>query len=896
MASTFRIVVWSNDPSFIALASDLARTGRCSATRVDALPELALFCRDNVAELAGIAVDFRSLPAFAKDPGKVATSLMEVCADYPGIPALVILGATEDDAHLSQSGSNPATVKTVVVTPAMELAGAVSDQFKLFFDCAAQLEEKASLEDAFIDESTALLDEIEPMLLDLEQNPGETACLDVVFRNVHTIKGSSGFFDNNPVPAFLHRFEDVLARMKSGKLNVTAQGITAMLKGLDVTRQMLNSMRDKTPWHGSVDEALKLFDFSDASDAAPAPSTSADDASPVVTTDESVVAPAKDIDESKVENKPREFIQVPVPLLDEFMELSGESTVIRNMVNKLVRAIEKETPGNRNVALLGELLDEMHKINSSVQGRLTELRKIPAGKIVKALPRAVRDLSQSLGKQIDFDLEGDNIRLDTAVAQVLGESLVHLVRNAVDHGVESPEARTSAGKPARGRLSVALHEAGDEILAVVADDGGGIDPEKIRNKIIAQKMFSSSEVATFTDARLFSMIFEPGFSTAAKVTGISGRGVGLDMVKSSVEKLRGRIDIASDLGKGTTFTMHLPIPKSVLIVSSLLVQAETKPFAVPQDRIVRLIRTADAVQQKMIRKVEGGVVLDFHGELIPVIDLGSSLGLRSGIPSFGDDLSDLASFVVIQAESGIYAMLVDAILDSEEIVMKRVGAQLEGRKAFAGATFMGDGTVGLILNVDGLAEISGVQLRDSDLRKDQVQHSAKARTDVLLVDVEAPGDFGLPMDSVFRLEDFDPDRVKSSIDRSIVVYRDQPMPLIDMATILKAGASGGITMQPIDLSVRERVFVMVFRTLAGHFFGCVVDRIKDFITVEGELSTTNRSYECIKGSVVIDNRVVSVIDPATVVGVASRIFDQVASIGTVNFSGTGKISGELKSA
>jgi two-component system chemotaxis sensor kinase CheA len=216
-------------------------------------------------------------------------------------------------------------------------------------------------------------------------------------------------------------------------------------------------------------------------------------------------------------------------------------------------------------------------------------------------------------------------------------------------------------------------------------------------------------------------------------------------------------------------------------------------------------------------------------------------------------------------------------LDSEEIVMKKVGAQLEGRKAFAGATFMGDGTVGLILNVDGIAELSEVHLKFADVSKSSRVVAVNRKNDVLLVDIDVPGDFGVPMDSVYRLEDFDPDQVRNSIDRSIVVYRDQAMPLVDLSVVLKTGINGRFKPEPVPMQNRERAFVLVFRTRAGQFFGCVVDRIKDFLTIEEDLLQTNRSYACVKGSIILENRVISVLDPDVVVDVATRVFDQPAA-------------------
>jgi len=885
-----KVAVWSSDSSMLALSNDLARDAKCGVVPVGALPELALFFRDTGPEIAGVILDMRHPGPLQKNPATVVRDSLELKSQNKAVPFLVVISDPASALHFGDPTALPGGFSIVTMSPVTELSAIVAGGFKAFAERAAQIEEKIVLEQAFIEESTALLEETEPLVLRLEENPGDQDALNTVFRNIHTIKGSSGFFDQNPIPEFLHHFEDVLAKMKSGKMPVTQASTTVMLRGIDVTRQMLVALRDHLAWPGSVVDEVRMFDLP-ASVSTDAMAIATNTATPVVELHADPDEPRGEIKaDGKGEAKAREAIQVPVQMLDEFMELSGEITVIRNMVNKLVRAIEKEAPGNRNVSLLGELLDEMHKINSSVQGRLTELRKVPAGRILKTLPRAVRDLSKSLGKQIELKIDGEGLRLDTAVAQILGESLVHLVRNAVDHGLETPDVRTARGKTSGGKLEVSLHEEGEEIIAIVKDDGAGIDPAKIRKKLISSARVSEAEVMSWAENRLFAQIFESGFSTAAQVTGISGRGVGMDMVKTSVEKLRGRIDIESKLNAGTRFTLRLPIPKSVLIVSSLLVQAAGKAFAVPQDKIVRLLRAADARSQGMIRPVQGGLVLDFHSQLIPVLDLGVVLGLRDAMPDFNSSLADMASFVVIQAEGGIYACLVDAILDSEEIVMKKVGPQLEGRKAFSGATFMGDGTVGLILNVDGIAELGHVNLSYADIRKPARSVQVIRKNDILLVDVDVPGDFGVPMDSVYRLEDFEPVHVKDSIDRSVVVYRDQAMPIVDLSLIIKAGAVGALKPAPVVMRDRERAFVLVFRTRLGQFFGCVVDRIKDFISLEEDLRSSNRSYECIKGSVIQENRIISVLDPEVIVDVASRIFDRPVTSGHLAGSGSERLS------
>ncbi|NBQ52065.1 MAG: hypothetical protein EBU49_00580 [Proteobacteria bacterium] len=380
-----KVAVWSGDPSMLALAADLARDGKCATVQVDALPDLALFFRDNAGNTAGVLVDLRNSPAFTKNPDGIVTGLWEQANENPSTPFVVVVKDAANATWFDKKTGEPVPLtglRTLVAPPSMELSGSVSTAFKVFLDHMAQIDEKQALELGFLEEANALVDEIEPLVLELEQDPTNADALNTVFRNIHTIKGSSGFFDQNPIPDFLHRFEDMLSKMKSGKVSVTQGSVTVMLTALDVTRQMLTAMRTHVAWDGSLEDAVKMFDLHTSSSAAPSATTLA------------APLPEEPKTDMKADSKTREAIQVPVQMLDEFMELSGEITVIRNMVNKLVRVIEKETPGNRNVSLLGELLDEMHKINSNVQGRLTELRKVPAGRILKS-PSAKKSNSGS---------------------------------------------------------------------------------------------------------------------------------------------------------------------------------------------------------------------------------------------------------------------------------------------------------------------------------------------------------------------------------------------------------------------------------------------------------------------------------------------------------------------
>ena len=276
-----------------------------------------------------------------------------------------------------------------------------------------------------------------------------------------------------------------------------------------------------------------------------------------------------------------DVIKVPTKILNEFMELSGEITVIRNTVNKLVSNLQKELTGNPDLYLLAEFLEEMHKINSSMQSKITELRKVSLKNIYRTFPRTVRDLNLSLGKQIDLKIFGDELRVDTKLAQVLKNSLIHVIRNSADHGIESAEKRRANNKEGKGTINLRSFEAGDDVIVEVEDDGGGIDSSRIASRAVEKNLYTVDEVNRLTEKQVFKIIMEPGFSTAAQVTDISGRGVGMDMVKSSVESIGGKIDIDSQLGQGTKFSLKLPIPKSVMIIQSLLVRIGQREFNVP---------------------------------------------------------------------------------------------------------------------------------------------------------------------------------------------------------------------------------------------------------------------------------------------------------------------------
>jgi two-component system chemotaxis sensor kinase CheA len=759
-------------------------------------------------------------------------SMPERCKE---IPFILLSGyITKDDALAGLD----AKISAMLPKP-FDVAALLELIKKHARDRESTIRERIMLEQIFIEESSAIVEELEPLIMSLEQRPNDMETLNTIFRLVHTIKGSSGVLESNHIRSYVHRYEDLLSKLKSGALAANPEIVSILLQGFDIVGKMIQCLKTGDDWTQDVEQLARIFDMSQTSQ-----SPSSNSITP------GAVSPGKT-------EITKDAVSVPTAMLDEFMELSGEITVIRNMVNKLVRVIEKETPSNKNVQHLGELLDEMHKINSGMQGRLIETRKVPLNKVFRPLPRTVRDTAKNLGKTVDFKVEGDHIRVDSSLAQVLSDSLVHIVRNSLDHGIETREMRIQRKKRAEGHLTIKAIERGEEIVVSIQDDGGGLDASKIKKKAVERGLYSALDIEQLSEQKIYSLIFESGFSTASQVTDVSGRGVGMDMVRSSVQKIKGRVEIESELGKGTTFSLHLPIPKSVLIINSLVVQACGRDFAIPQDGIARLLRLEGKKVRQSIKKLEGTHVLDYEGQLIPLTDLGESLGLR---PKYSTDFSseDSHNILIARTDAAYYALAVDRVLDSEEIVVKSVGKHMERLKVYAGATFMGDGCVGLILSVDGIAEVSGVigGLRasaKSTQEKSELTSEIKQK-EILIFELWCQGLFAVPLAMVYRLEEVPSRLIQDVGGRRVLVYRDQIMPLVDLTDVL------GITVRESQTKLTQDPISVFVSMINDRYVGFIIKGIKDVCQVLDKVDDAIRDRDMIAGSIEVNGKVISMLE------------------------------------
>jgi len=674
------------------------------------------------------------------------------------------------------------------------------------------IREEDELLDGFVTEAQNLIEEMESLILAAEETAGDPTALNRIFACAHTIKGSSSYFKPDYLHRFSHKFEDYLSRFKNSAEVINATDISVCLKAIDILKELLQNLHSGESVEIPLEKYLQIFTAERTKEI---PESRASN----------VVATTKVEKETKNTD-----IRIQMTVLDDFMERSGEITVLRNMVNKTVRSIEKQYPSNSQVTALTELLTELHKANSLLQEKVSDLRKVQLKQIFKPLHRTLRDLSFNLKKNMILTTQGEELRVDHALAEALSKCLIHMLRNSADHGIESSEERSAKGKSSQGTITVSINYEGEFIFVQFQDDGRGIDAQKIKLKAVEKGVLASEKANKLSDSELLMLIFHPGFSTAEKVTDVSGRGVGMDMVKTTISRLGGEIGIESTIGAGTVFSIKLPLPKSVLIISSLLVKGAGQLFAIPQDSIDQVIEVGGAHKIQYIKNDRFYVS---GSEFLPVLSLSKILESKPESPP------ELQQLIVLNGKVGRYCLEVDEIFDIEDTVVKNVGPWLESLDVYAGATFLGDGRVGLILNVDALSRTVGPVVKDRTDKLNKKNSSAEKRDCVLIVDSGLKTLFGFRQSEIFRLEELQLNAIQYSGRQQVFIYRDRVTPIYSLARLF-----GGENPSTNDKSLH-----MVMIEKNAHFLAFSVGQILDLVelTPGGSLSTANGETRVVNG-------------------------------------------------
>lgn len=663
----------------------------------------------------------------------------------------------------------------------------------------------------FLTETNENLAELDVALLALERTPGDAATLGLIFRMVHTIKGTCGFLGLPRLERVAHAAENVLGQLRDGKLSASPDMVSQILTALDRIKAILAGLSQSGAEPAGDDAVLIAELNATASGKAPArvaatppPAPAPVVAAPVVAAPvpsppviavaseisappEPIRAPAPPVSAAPGSGAPAgepaagqgitaaQTIRVTVDVLEDLMTLVSELVLTRNQLLQLARM--QDNSG------FTAPLQRLSHITSELQEGVMKTRMQPVGNAWNKLPRLVRDLSHDLNKKIELTMLGADTELDRQVLELIKDPLTHMVRNSGDHGLESAAERRAAGKPETGRITLNAYHEGGHIIIEIADDGRGLPAEKIRAKVLANGLASEAELAGMSETQIQRFIFRAGFSTAANVTAVSGRGVGMDVVKTNIEKIGGTVDLKSTAGQGTTFIIKIPL--TLAIVSALIVESVSERFAIPQLSVVELVRARRAgdnspgtTGESVIELINDTPVLRLRDRLLPLVSLGDLLGL--GASETG---TSGAHIVVTQVGSSLLGIIVDRVFDTEEIVVKPVAPILRHITMFSGNTILGDGSVIMILDPAGIARTTGVGAGGGDkaIKPEAVENAASSdRIALLLFRVNGAERMAVPLNLVARLENIARDKIELSSGSPVTQYRGRLMPLVSL--------------------------------------------------------------------------------------------------------------------
>ncbi len=775
----------------------------------------------------------------------------------------------------------------------------------------------------FLTETSESLDVVDCELVKFEQDPNNADILDNIFRLVHTIKGTCGFLGLPRLEALAHAAETLMGKFRDG-VSVTPDAVTLILESLDRIKEILAVLEEnQSEPEGSDDDLISRLDEMSAGGAAaaeaaadapaapeaeaeaagepeidepfqiverelkpgevsladleaafasaPGPeddAAAAEEAAPAaeapavaepvepelapVATGDADKPEAKEGGEKKEPSVKNQSIRVNVETLETLMTTVSELVLTRNQLLEMVRRMddsEFKVP-----------LQRLSNVTAELQEGVMKTRMQPIGNAWQKLPRIVRDLARDLDKKIELEMTGADTELDRQVLELIKDPLTHMVRNSADHGLETPDQRIAGDKPETGRIQLSAYHEGGHIIIEISDDGRGLDAEKLKHKIVESGLANAADLDKMSEAQIHKFIFKPGFSTAKEVTNVSGRGVGMDVVRTNIELIGGSVDVKSTLGKGSTFLIKIPL--TLAIISALIVEASGHRFAVPQLAVVELVRAHPGSDHR-IEEINDTPVLRLRNKLLPLIHLGKLLGLSDDAPEPAETedmpaesaehqkaLDESGFIIVIQVGPQNYGIVVDSVFDTEEIVVKPMSSMLRGITIFSGNTILGDGSVIMIVDPNGIAQsVHGVTAAENlkhNAREDASVDSSDNTISLLIFRAGSDDPKAVPLSLVTRLEEIDVANIERSDGRNLTQYRGKLMPLVYIDEEARHKETG---MQPI----------LVF-TDDNRVMGLVVDDIIDIVDEQLTIEVNSGSAAGIIGSAVVQGRATEIID------------------------------------
>ncbi|WP_353186263.1 chemotaxis protein CheA [Bosea sp. (in: a-proteobacteria)] len=715
----------------------------------------------------------------------------------------------------------------------------------------------------FLTETGENLDTVDRELVRFEQDPNDRDILRNIFRLVHTVKGTCGFIGLPRLEALTHAAESVIGRFRDGA-TVKPTAVTAILETIDRIKDILAELAEKGQEPEGNDESLIAELQALASHArgeldqpVPEPASPLDPVAAYLARHGKVPDPACADDvvfqsapgpergpDGRIEPRPQSSgednapqrsggpptLRVAVDTIEHLMTMVSELVLTRNQLLEVSRRQED--------AGLKAPLQRLSLITAELQDGVMKTRMQPIGAAWAKLPRIVRDLSSELGKRIELVTEGADTELDRQILELIKDPLIHMVRNCADHAIETPEERRAAGKPEHGTIRVGARHEGGSVTIAVGDDGRGLDVARIARKAVAAGLAGEAEIEKMSEAQIARFIFHPGFSTAESVTAVSGRGVGMDVVKANVDSVGGGIDIASRPGLGTTITIKIPL--TLAIISALIVVAGTERYAIPQTAVRELVRIR-AAEGNRLEEINGAPVLRLRGRLLPVVALGALMGQPASGAADG-------FIVVAQIGERQFGILVDGVFHTEEIVVKPMSSKLRHIPLFSGNTILGDGTVVLIVDPNGVARLVGANGSEAPAEEaapSPASPAAGERATMLVFRAGAGRIQALPLSLVTRLEEVDAGTFQRGSGQTLLHYRDRLVPVTPLGETRLQGEG----LQPL-----------VIVSNGTQTAALAVEAIIDIVEEPFELELATSGERGVIGSAMIRGRATDIVD------------------------------------
>jgi two-component system chemotaxis sensor kinase CheA len=762
----------------------------------------------------------------------------------------------------------------------------------------------------FFSEAEEIIIRVNTHLAKLESTGYSHEIIDSLYRDIHTLKGSAQLFGFQGIGLIGHALEASLEPIRSKRISLSGELVNGAYACLDLIDRILkkpeNDLKKDPATSAEIELVItKLIEIStegfqanyhlvkdippvlenlvrlksDLTKELNQPLNGLKTSPPAIVLAQPPVAPlisneraplktanterpmpmSSDI-KNPIDNRPKaeadtadavgnetSTIRVQIGLLDRLMNLVGEMVLVRNQV--LQYSHKNDDYAFQN---LSQRLD---LVTSELQEDVMKTRMQPIGSVLTKFQRVVRDISRELGKQIEFSVRGAETELDKGLLEAIKDPLTHIIRNSCDHGIESPEERSKTGKNQTGHVIVRAFHEGGQVVIEIADDGRGLNLPKILAKAIEKKIVPPERSNQLTDREIAQLIFAPGFSTADQVSAISGRGVGMDVVKTNIEKAGGHVDLTTEMDKGTTIRLRIPL--TLAIVPAMIVNSGQQCFAIPQVKLQELVRIDMDGDGPKIEYLQGQPIFRLRGQLLPLVFINKVLSLGASHPLSNLE-SRILNIVILSGDGDPFGLVVDEIRDTADIVVKPLPQFLKRLNVYSGATIMGDGTVSLILDVVGVAEKANIQVNSS--KKDvsiqsgasALKSSTRENQEMLFFNLNGPGRYCLPLILVQRLEEFDRGEIETSGKERIVKYRDSILPLISLNEFLN------LKPQPTT-PLSEKVSVIVVSKRRRHF-GIEVNQIFDVLGITSDIEAPLKETPGVLGNIVVGDHIATIVD------------------------------------